>query len=183
MEPARKGVEMTLSAIGGRELSWVYPDDPSHPFVLRANGEEIGRLEVARGTETTSTGELDGRKWTLETSGAFHPHITVRVEDSPDAVAVFTASRAGGGSVAFTSGSTYAWTRTSIWGEKWCFRCAGGKSGVCVSLETGPLKNGGKAMICRGAAYLPEAPVLLLLAWFLRILAFERLEEAPLEVL
>ena len=51
------------------------------------------------------------------------------------------------------------------------------KSSVCLSQEAGPLMQGGKVSVCCGAADLPETPVLLLLAWFLRIMDFEMLME------
>ena len=56
------------------------------------------------------------------------------------------------------------------------------KSSVCLSQETGPLTQGGKVSVCCGAADLPETPVLLLLAWFLRIMDFEMLVEGIFRV-
>jgi len=53
---------------------------------------------------------------------------------------------------------------------------------VCLSQEAGPLRQGGKVSVCRGAADRPETPILLLLAWFLRIMDFEMLVEGLFRV-
>ncbi len=53
---------------------------------------------------------------------------------------------------------------------------------MCLSQETGSLTQGGKVSVCCGSAGLPETPVLLLLAWFLRIMDFEMLVEGLFRV-
>jgi hypothetical protein len=49
---------------------------------------------------------------------------------------------------------------------------------VCLSQQSGPLASGGKVMVCSNAVHLAETPILVLLAWYLRVLAFEKLTES-----
>jgi hypothetical protein len=84
--------------------------------------------------------------------------------------------------VSFDSGVRYRWKKADMWSGKWCFRHAERKSCVCLSQDAGPMVQGGRVSVCCGAADLPETPVLLLLAWFLRIMDFEMLVEGIFRV-
>jgi len=167
------------SALGSREFVWANPDSERQVFVLRARGEEIGWLQFESGLGVRSTAELEGQRWTFERTGVFHACVTIRIESSDASLAEFTPFLTGGGGVvSFTAGTQYCWNRARIWSTNWCFRCKEHKSTVCVSQEAGSLTGGGKVVICSDAAHLPETPVLVLLAWYLRVLAFERLAES-----
>jgi hypothetical protein len=168
----------TTSALARGDVRWEYPGEGHSAYVLRAGGEEIGWLSFEERPLPHSTAELGGRRWTIECTGAFHPHIVVRAEGSDSVVAEFTPHVGGGGVVAFASGRRLCWTREHVWSVKWCFRCEENKSAVCVTQAAGPLTEGGRVAVCGSAADLPETPVLILLAWFLRLLEFERLVES-----
>jgi hypothetical protein len=47
-----------------------------------------------------------------------------------------------------------------------------------MSQHAGALTEGGKVSVCEQAAQAPETAVLILLAWYLRVLAFQNLIEA-----
>ena len=78
--------------------------------------------------------------------------------------------------VTFASGARYCWNRAKIWSGQWCFRREG-EASICLSQHAGPLREGGRVSVCEQAAQLPETAVLVLLAWYLRVLAFETLIE------
>lgn len=67
-----------------------------------------------------------------------------------------------------------------VWSPTWCFREQGGarKSSICVSQHAGPLRAGGRVNVCGDVTGLPETPVLILLAWYLRVVEFEMLTHA-----
>ncbi len=169
-------------ALGRREFVWAHPDSGRPAFVLRAHEEEIGWLQFKSGLGVRSTAEFEGQRWTFERTGVFYACVTIRAEGSDASLAEFTPflTGCGGGVVSFSAGPQYCWNKASIWSSNWCFRCKEHKSTVCVAQEAGSLTAGGKVMICSDAAQLPETPVLVLLAWYLRVLSLEGLAESML---
>ena len=112
-------------------------------------------------------------RWGFEHSAASHPAVTVFRGDSCEVVAEYFPDLRGG-IVTFPSGSQFCWRRACLWGTRWCFKGRGRSASVCLSQEAGPLIQGAKVTVCGEAAKLPETPILLLLAWYLRVLEFER---------
>ncbi len=166
------------SALTASKLTWVYPEAGHPAFVLRADGEEIGWLRFEKDSEVRSSAALEGRRWTFERTAARYPCVAIRAEPFETAIAQFTPCVTGGGLVAFTDGRRYCWTREHIWSTNWCFRCKENKSAVCVSQETGSLTAGGRVIVCPDAGRLAETPILVLLAWYLRVMEFEKLLDA-----
>ncbi len=165
-----------------RELIWKYPDQEGQPFVLRGDGAEVGWLQF-REAPAASTGACNGRRLVFHYSVKLHPSVTVCSEEDPQhVVAKFLPCWTGGGWVQFNSGVHYRWRKAHIWGGGWCFTRMDEKGSVCLSQEAGPLIQGGKVKVCCGAADQPETPILLLLAWFLRIMDFEMLVEGLFRV-
>lgn len=159
-----------------RELLWKYPEVQGQPFVLSDAGAEIGRLEF-HGEPEASIGELMGQRFTFHYTTKVHPRITAHRGDSPEVLAEYVPCMTGGGVVTFDSGVRYRWRKAHVWGNSWCFCCQDLKKTVCLSLAAGPLTQGAKVSVCCGARAKPETPVLLMLAWFLRIMDFEMLLE------
>jgi hypothetical protein len=167
----------TLPESKTRELIWRYPEQEGQPFILWDEGVKAGWLQFHE-QPLESSGEFRGRRLVFRYSAKLYPRVTVcSEEDSPHIVAEFLPCWTGGGWVSFDSGARYRWRKAHIWGGGWCFIRMDQKSQVCLSQEAGPLIQGGRVSICSGAADLPETPVLLLLAWFLRIMDFEMLVE------
>ena len=162
----------TLSELQTRELVWQFPRSDEHAFELRAAGEPFGWLRFDDRLGTRAVGELNGQEWIFQHTGGPHPRVIILREDE-SLVAEFTPRPAGGGIVAFTSGARYCWNRARIWSPQWCFRREGETSSICVSQHAGALTEGGKVNVCGKAAQLPETAVLVLLAWYLRVVAFE----------
>lgn len=166
-----------LSELQARELAWQFPQSEDQAFELRAAGEPLGWLRFDDRFGTRAVGELNGRKWIFQHSGGMHPRVIVLAEDSETLVAEFVPRAPGGGTVAFTSGARYCWNRARIWSPQWCFRREGETASICVSQYAGALTEGAKVKLCGEAAQLPETAVLVLLAWYLRVVAFETLTE------
>ncbi|HEV2446560.1 MAG TPA: hypothetical protein VGS58_11580 [Candidatus Sulfopaludibacter sp.] len=168
----------TASSLSACELTWRYPRSENSAYELSAGGEIRGRLRFDERAGTQSTGELGGQRWTFSHSGGAHPRVTIAREGSPEVIAEFVPWLTGGGVVTFSGGPGYCWNRAGIWSTTWCFRRQGESRGsICVSQQAGPLRDGARVRICGEAAQVPETPVLVLLAWYLRILAFEILTE------
>jgi len=139
---------------------------PHEPFQLRCAGEPIGRLRCD-GAGMRAEGELEGRRSTFECTSLTGPRITIRTAE--------VAGEFAAGTVEFSNGARYEWRRPHLLGAAWCFRRHGDKSSICVEQASESLQGGGKVTLCCDGGPEPETPVLVLLAWYLRILSFERL--------
>jgi hypothetical protein len=146
-------------------LQWIAPVLPHEPFRLTAHGQPVGWLRCEDESGKRAEGELDNRRATFEHRSEAHIAI-----GSGDLSGEFTD-----GAVHFSNGAHYQWTRHNIWGTKWCFRREDAKSSICVDQESDSLQTGGKVTLGCGGGIQPETPILILLAWYLRVLAFERL--------
>jgi hypothetical protein len=165
-------------ALGGRELVWTYAEPGGAGFVLHTGGEDIGRFDFTGAAEKRSHGELGGYRYAFEGAGTHHSPIHVYREGSDEVAAKFQRCLTGGGVVEFKNGARYCWTKPSVLSDRWCFRSKENKSTVCLLQETGPLSKGDRVMVCGEAAKLPEMPVLVLLAWYLRLVDFARLVDS-----
>jgi hypothetical protein len=159
-----------------RELTWAEPIEDGAPFILRAEGCEVGFLRLDRRPPGHALGEIRGRRWILERTSLLRLRVTVREEGSTEPVAVFRQGWTGGGIVTFADGTEYCWNPAHIWSTTWCFRRSGQKASLCVSQQT-PQKTGARVRLCVEAGECQEMPVLLLLGLYLRRLALERLGE------
>ena len=167
----------TLSELKARELVWQYPEKADGLFVLSVDGEEVGGLRFDDHPGAESEAELFGQRWTFQHTRGPLPRVIIRREEQ---VAEFVPWLTGGGTLTFSDGRRYCWNRSSIWSPTWCFRLQGGaqKSSICVTQQAGPLRGGGRVRVCCDAAGLPETPLLILLAWYLRVVEFELLTDA-----
>jgi hypothetical protein len=157
-----------------RELTWIVPESKDAPHIIRAEGRDIGSLWIDRGDARRAVGEVHGRRWILERTSQLYPRVTIHEEGSSEPLAIFTPGLTGGGVVSFAGGAEYCWNPSHVWSTTWCFRSGGKKASLCVSEQT-PQKTGARVRMCAEAVQLPEMPVLLLLGWYLRRLALERL--------
>ncbi len=171
---------MTLPASPKIEMGWLHPQDGDRTFVLQSEGRSIGNLQFEDEPAARSPAELHGRSWTFERTGAYRHRILVRAAASEAPVAEFTPLLAGGGVVVFADGRKFHWTREHIWSARWCFRSRQQKSAVCISQQVGAVMSGCKVAVCSDAVEREETPVLILLAWYLRILETLELSESVL---
>ena len=158
-----------------RDLAWEYPGQEGQPFILRDENGEAGWL-VFREEPAASSGGYGDKRLLFHYSTTLHPRVTVSSEEDPQhVIAEFLTCWTGGGWVSFDSGVRYRWRKAHLWGGAWCFTRMDEKASICLSQESGPLMQGGKVKVCCGAMDQPETKILLLLAWFLRIMDFEML--------
>jgi hypothetical protein len=166
-----------LSEAAIHELTWRFPKRENQAFELYAAEQEFGWLRFDDAAGVRATGELNGRQWIFQHSDGPHPHVRIFLADGVTPVGEYLPRLAGGGSVVFANGARYCWNRAKIWSKQWCFRKEGEGSSICLSQHSGPLAEGGKVNVCGKAAQVPETAVLVLLAWYLRVLDFETLVE------
>jgi hypothetical protein len=166
-----------LSEVAAHVLNWQFPRSLNAPFELNAEGVQVGWLRFDDLFGARAIGELDGKTWVFDYNCLPHPSVSIFTAGSETPVAEYVPRLIGGGLVTFASGVCYCWNRTRIWSSQWCFRREG-QASICMTQHAGPLTEGGRVSVCQEAAQVPETAVLVLLAWYLRVLAFETLIQA-----
>ena len=164
---------MNFEQVVGHELEWVQRDAFRRVHQLILNGREISALRFEKSLGSLATGECGPSTWTFKRTGFLSPRVSVREAGSDTDIAIFTPSWTGSGWVAFSSGKRYHLRPTNFWGSEWAFATADGTPVIAVRGPHGFCKQGGYATVAQSVAGLPEAPVLLLLIWYLRLLMNE----------
>jgi len=164
---------MNLDEVVDRELEWRQPEVLRRLYQLTCDGREVLTLRFEKLFGSLATGECGQRRWTFKRMGFLSPRVSVREAGSETDVAIFTPSWTGSGWVAFAFGRRYQLTQRNFWATEWAFQAEDGSDAIVLSGPQGLFKAGGNARVAQSAAGLPEAPVLLLLIWYLRVLMNE----------
>jgi hypothetical protein len=160
---------MSLDAYVGVELEWNQPKTMRRFFTLTSGDAQIATLQFE--SMSRATGECDGGKWTFKRVGFFSPKATVRVAGSETDLARFAPAWMGSGAVAFAAGPQYQLRPSNFWHTEWNLEAADGRIVQTLSGRPHLMKQGGVASLKE--AGLAEAPVLLLLMWYVRVLAHD----------
>jgi len=166
-----------LSELRTRDLTWQFPQSLNGRFELEAAGVVVGWLRFDDPFGARAVAEIEGKTWEFDYNCSPHPSVSVFPKGSRSPIAEYCPRLIGGGIVTFASGACYCWSHARVWSSQWCFRREG-EAAICMSQQSGALREGGKVRLCERAAEFPETAILVLLAWYLRVLAFESLTKS-----
>jgi hypothetical protein len=164
---------MNFDEVVDRELEWHQPEALHRSYQLTFDGHEVATLRFEKLFGSLATGECGQRRWTFKRTGFLSPRVSVREAGSETDVALFTPTWTGSGWVAFASGRRYQLGHRNFWRTEWAFQAEDGSDAIVLSGPHGLFKAGGTASVAQSAAGMPEAPVMLLLIWYLRVLMNE----------
>ena len=63
-----------------RELTWVEPEKPDAPFIMRDGERDVGWLRFDHEEPGRALGEMHGRRFIFERSDLLHPRVVVHEE-------------------------------------------------------------------------------------------------------
>jgi hypothetical protein len=159
------------------EFEWSQPEAFRRLYQLAnpliGDGQAIGTLRFEKLGGSLATAEFGADCWTLKRTGFLSPRILIRQAGSEQDFAVFTPTWTGGGWLVFASGRRYQLRSKNFWATEWAFEAEDGTPAVVLTGPSGFLKHGGHATVTEFGASFPEAPLLLLLIWYLRVLMSE----------
>ncbi|HUI54108.1 MAG TPA: hypothetical protein VLY04_04005 [Bryobacteraceae bacterium] len=154
-------------------LKWSQPKGSRRFHQLAADQAVIGSIQFEKGWGSLATGECGEGRWTFKRAGFFSPRVTVRQAGSENDIAIFAPRWSGAGTLEFASGGRFQLRCQNFWGTEWAFENEQGMAAVNLRGPRGFVKQGGESVITKVGAELPEAPVLLLLLWYVRLLMNE----------
>jgi hypothetical protein len=155
------------------ELEWGQPEAFRRRYQLTKNGQVVGTLGFEKLGGSLATGQCGPNSWTMKRTGFLSPRVLVREAGSDQDFAIFTPTGTGGGSLALASGRLYQLRAKNFWATEWAFDAEDGTPAMVLSGSPGLFKQGAHATVTDFGGSLPEAPMLVLLIWYLRILMNE----------
>ncbi len=155
------------------ELVWHQPSIMKRQYELRIAEETIGKLDWVNSWGSLATAELSGERWTFKRVGVFNIRITVRREGSDEDIAVFKPTWTGAGTLSFPDGRTFQWKSLNFWQTDWAWVNPGDHPFVRLVSKGKMLRLEAAVAIEPLASALPELPLLVLLCWYLMVMAWE----------
>jgi hypothetical protein len=170
-------VMKSIRDVAGGELAWVQPARTRQAFELRSAGrtqgapeldEVVGTLVWAR--MSLATGETADGSWTFKREGFWHPRVTVRLAGSEDNIAQFSPNWGGGGTLDIVGHPQFRFGSANFWRSQWDWLDSADKPLVHFKSRQGLLKLEGQVEIEPQAIASPDAPLLVVLGWYLLVL-------------
>jgi hypothetical protein len=166
-EPTLAGLRADMSG----QLVWAPSSSSSRRFELRVLDETVATLTFDKEVGSLATGRAHGGAWTFKRAGFLQPRVTVREAGSEYDHVVFRPTWTGSGDVEFRGGLHVHWRPFGFSNSEWAFLRADERLLTFHWLpDTAALDA--RVEFSAAALTLPEAPVLLLLGWYLRVLAY-----------
>src|ERR1700716_253013 len=156
-----------ISQVAGEELLWLPPAAPRREHELRGGPAVAAPRRFQRGS--LADAEAEGQHWTFKRQGFWQPRVTVRVPGSDADVAVFRPRWAGGGTLEFADGRTAQLRFANFWQSQWVWQ-EKDQPLILFKGRHGLVKARGAVEIQPGDASRPDAPLLVLLGWYLILL-------------
>jgi hypothetical protein len=158
----------SIAEVAGSELLWVQPSMMHQAFELRAGDEVVATLAFQR--SSLATAQTAEQSWTFKREGFWHPHVTARVADSDQNLAVFRPHWMGGGTLDLGDAGQLRFGAANFWHTQWDWQTSQGKSLVHFKSQHGFLKSGAQVEIEPDEATNPDLPLLVVLGWYLLVL-------------
>ena len=158
-----------LTQVMGMDLEWSQPSGFKQNYELHAGTELIATLRFRSSFGSFATAETADGSWTFKRVGFFMTHVTVRLPDSGENLAIFREKTwKGGGTLEFADGCRLL-ASTNFWQSRYAFETETG--GQLVVFEVGGVfRHSAKVKIDASALRRAELPLLVTLGWYLAIL-------------
>lgn len=111
--------------------------------------------------------------WTLKRTGFFRPRVTVRPMEKETDLAVFHPDWLGDGRVEFPNGKQWRWKCLSFWRSRYGFLADDDQPLIEYKANTLKFVPSAGVVVAQSALGLAELPLLVVLGWYVTILAFD----------
>ena len=160
----------TIREIGEQELNWAQPRKHKRDYELRAGEEVVATLRWEKPRQAAAGESAEGR-WTFQRQGFLHQHVEARLAESTLEIARFQPIWRGGGTLELPDGQRFGLRPTSFWNAEWAWTTAQNDILLRIKRAARPGQTKGQIDLLPGASAIPELSLLILLGWYLIILA------------
>jgi hypothetical protein len=154
----------------GRELKWSQPRVLKMEFELCVGDELAATMRFPSSFRSEARGESADGCWTFRRFGAFCYRVAISTCSSDAEIASFKSNRMHSGGVLTLSDGRVFHVRGNIWGSRYTFTHASDEP-VLELKNCGVLHRAATVNISPMAARLPELPMMVLLGWYLDVMA------------
>ena len=161
----------TIGKAGLQELTWAQPGKHKREYALYAGEEVVATLHWEKPHRQIASGEAAEGHWTFQRQGFLAQHVEVRLGASELEVARFQPNWRGGGTLEFPGGQRFGLRPTSFWNAEWAWTTATNDLLLRIKRPARPSHVKGYIDLLPGASALPELSLLILLGWYLVMLA------------
>jgi hypothetical protein len=159
---------------------WVQPKTFERRYRLMVDDQEVAALDFQSAFGSLAAAATSTDRWTFKRVGFFNPRVTVRREGSEADLAVYRPRWTGSeGRLEFADGRVLLWKTANFWATEYVFTMPEGDPLLLFrqGLEDGKLNDFFKAqarvVFQPESGLLTDLPLLVLLGWYLMILAQE----------
>src|SRR5262245_56104305 len=138
-------------------------------YELRGADQRYGSLEWVSALGTQARGEILDVSWSFHRAGLVKPVVTASPSGGGQ-TAILRFSWSGGGLLELENDRRYYWKKMSFWGCEWAFVDESGALVVRFRPE-GILRQCASVELPADQAHGGDIPLLVLLGWYLRVLA------------
>jgi hypothetical protein len=161
----------TIREMEAQELIWIQPRKHKRDFELRAGEEILATLRWDKQRRQIAAGEAADGRWTFRRPGFLHQHVEARLSEVDLEVARFQPLLRGGGTLEFPDGRRFGLRPTSFWNAEWAWTTATNDILLRVKRTARSTLEKGVIELLPGTSGIPELALLILLSWYLIILA------------
>lgn len=160
----------TISQLTGTGLHWKQPHMNEPSFELTGNEGALAKLHFKNSFGSYAEGEVDGQVWTFKRQGFLNTYVAVRKKGAEANIAVYKNNTwSGGGTLELPDGRKYP-ANSNFWSDRFEFSSESGKPLIQYTHITG-FKLHAQLEVLPGAALLDDIPWILLLGWYLAVMA------------
>jgi len=164
----------------GRELTWSQPRAMKREFVLRAGRTDVAHLRWVKVLGSLAEGRAGDQRWTFKRCGFLKPYVSIRETGAKADAARIELGWWGNGTLHFPDGRTLQWARSSFWSWTcdWSFSTSDGRRVVQFTPKLTMWRRVAIARIYDQGEHTGEAPLLILLGWYLIVTMVDECQAA-----
>jgi hypothetical protein len=161
-----------LKSARGSPLVWSQQRGFSHDYTLTGGDRTLATLRWPKTFGSLAEGRIGDATWTFKRVGFWRPAVTIRRPETGDHDVGRLVMDWRRGDLVLPGGVSFRWDLVSFWKSEWAFFDASGKDRLVEFVpETRFFKMSMGVAIHRAAEERAELPLLLLLGWYLLVMA------------
>jgi hypothetical protein len=172
VQPSKNTIK-SIRDLAGQSATWRQPSPLRQEFEMAVGDEVVATLRWKKIGGTTAIARAPEGTWTFKAAGYLSPRVTIRLPNSDYDFGTFRANSNGSGLLESLGDQRFPWRCVNFLQNAWAFFDDEGNSLVQIRPEFSGNKPTASVEIGVKAAGRQEVGFLVILSWYLLILAAE----------